>query len=328
MTPEGLQFGIAIPQTFREPAASVESLRGFLRRAEDVGFGSLWVQEQLIGRDLSFEPLAMLAYAAACTTQARLCSATFIAPVRNPIAFAKSMATIDQLSLGRLTVGISLGDMRALFPASGVPFGTRPKRLEEMVQVMRRLWTEDRVTFDGEFFSLVEASMEPKPVQTPHPPIWFGGHSEPALRRAARLGDGWIGAGGRSIQEFGEAAATLRTLLAEHGSQGFTIAKKLYIAVGTSREEAFAGLRKWFEVHWGASDAGALAERVGVFGTPSECIERILETWRIGADLIIFNPVFDETQHLETIAAEILPVLRDLAPHDRRRTQSNSLFGG
>lgn len=313
----GVEVGIAIPQGFRDPASSVQALNAFLRRAEDVGIDSLWVQEQLIGRDQSFEPMAMLAYAAASTTRLRLCSATFIAPVRNPISFAKSLATIDQLSLGRLTVGISLGDLRALYPASGIPIGTRHRRLEELALVMRRLWTEERVTFHGEFFTLVDASMEPKPLQKPHPPIWFGGHSDPALKRAATTGDGWIGAGGRSIEEFGATVRKLRPMLASSDKETFTIAKRLYLAIGNSRDEAFVGLRRWFEVHWGTSDASALAERVGVFGTPEDCLKRILETWRLGADVIIVNPVFDEARHLERFASEILPELRGLTAGGR-----------
>jgi probable F420-dependent oxidoreductase len=303
-----LRVGIAIPQSFREPATSLDALRSFFRRAEDAGFDSLWVQEQLIGRDQSFEPLTMLAYAAACTTRVRLCSATFIAPVRNPVVFAKSLATVDQLSLGRLTVGLSLGDMRSLFPASGIPVEQRVPRLEELVEVVRRLWTEERVTFEGRFFQLIDAAMEPKPIQRPHPPIWFGGHAAAALDRAVRLGDGWIGAGGRSIAQFAESAADIRARAVAAGRTDFAIAKKLYLAIGETREAAFDGLRRWFDVHWGG-DGAELARRVGVFGTPDECIETIVETWRLGADHIILNPVFDESDHLDRIATRVLPEL-------------------
>lgn len=319
-----LDVGIAIPQTYNDPAASIGALRAFMRRAEDAGMHSLWVQEQLIGRDQSFEPLVTLAYAAALTDRVRLCSATFIAPVRNPIVFAKSLASVDQLSQGRLTVGISVGDMRTLYPASGVSIADRGRRIEELVEVMRRLWTEKTVTFSGRFFTLEAASMEPKPVQRPHPPIWFGGHSELALRRAVRLGDGWIGAGGRSIAEFGAAAAGLRALLTEAERSEFTIAKKLYLAIGRSRDEAFEGLRRWFEVHWGATDGGAFASRVGVCGTPAEVVEQIVETWRLGADLVICNPVFDEPEQLEVIAREILPAVRARTA-DARADQSGSV---
>ncbi len=307
-----VRVGIAIPQTFTDPGPSLGKLRSFLRRADDLGLDSLWVQEQLMGRDQSFEPLTMLAFAAACTTRIRLCSATFIAPVRNPIVFAKSLATVDQLSLGRLTVGISLGDMRSLFPASGVPIEHRAPRLEETVEVVRRLWTEDRVSFDGRFFQLADASMEPKPIQRPHPPIWFGGHARPALERAVRLGNGWVGAGGRSIDQFAESAAAIRALAAEAGKPEFAIAKKLYLAVGRTRDEAFDRLRRWFDVHWGAfADGTELARRVGVYGTPTECLDEIVRTWQLGADHIILNPVFEESTHLDVIATHILPALAE-----------------
>lgn len=268
-----------------------------------------------MGHDQSFEPLAMLAFAAACTSRVRLCSATFIAPVRNPIEFAKSMATIDQLSVGRLTVGISLGDMRSLYDASGVPIGQRSARIEELVEIMRRFWTQDSVTFESRFFTIRDMGMEPKPVQRPHPPIWFGGHSAPALERASRLGSGWIGAGGRSIEEFGRSAAELRRLVA---GRDFTIGKKLYMAVGRDRDTAFAGLRDWFRVHWGADDGGTFASRVGVYGTVADVVARALEAWRLGADFLIFNPVHDEREHLEVIAREILPALREATRGGRR----------
>lgn len=307
-----VRFGIAIPQTYGNPRKSIAELRRFVERAEELGVDSVWVQEQLMGHDQSFEPLVTLAFAAAHTERVRLCSATFIAPVRNPIVFAKQLASVDQFSNGRLTVGISVGDMRTLYPASGVDVSTRGRRMEETVEVMRRLWTEDIITFHGRFFDLDGVSMEPKPVQKPHPPIWFGGHTPAVLDRTVRLGSGWVGAGGRSISQFGASVRELRTLLDVAGRVDFSFVKKLYTAVGGSREEAFGKLSRWFDVHWGSlADGGRLAERVGVYGTPDSVLQQAIEAWRLGADEIIFNPVLEEREHLEVIAAEVVPALRE-----------------
>ncbi len=173
---------------------------------------------------------------------------------------------------------------------------------------MKRLWTEERVTFDGEFWKLENAAMAPKPLQKPHPPVWFGGRHPEALRRAVRLGDGFIGAGSSSTAEFREAVGHVRRFLAEANRDPatFALAKRVYLAIDPDRTRALARLREWFGWYYGNA---ALAERVALVGAAEQCLEGLREIRAIGAELLLLNPAFDETRQMELFAESILPGL-------------------
>src|SRR5207244_11578590 len=131
------------------------------------------------------DPLHLLTVAAAYTSRVRLGCAVHLTAIRSPVWLAKSLTTIDHLSQGRLIVGVGLGTPR-VDPAFGVDSKTRVARFVESITLMKALWTEPRVTLNGRFYHLDQAAQEPKPVQKPHPPIWFGASHPHALRRAAR----------------------------------------------------------------------------------------------------------------------------------------------
>lgn len=209
-----VELAVAIPQTFLQGPIDPKRVRDFLVRAEALGFGSAWVVEQILGRLPSLEPVALLTWAAALTERIRLGSAVLLTALRSPVHLAKSLTTLDHLSGGRLLVGVGLGIAR-LHRAFGLAPERRAERFVEGIRLMTRLWTEPRVTFTGEFWRLEDATMEPKPLQKPHPPLWFGAHHPNALRRAVELGDGFMGAGSASTAQFAEevklvsAASTL-----------------------------------------------------------------------------------------------------------------------
>ena len=187
--------------------------------AESAGFDSLWTVEHILypegyestypyapdgkmpgsGRNPIPDPLVWLGYAAAVTSTIRLATGISILPERHPLTFAKEVATLDVLSGGRVTLGVGIGWLREEFDALGVPWERRGARTEEYAEVMRRVWAEDDVTFDGEFVSFRRASSNPKPVAG-RVPIHIGGHSEAAARRAGRMGDGMFLAGGDMAQ--------------------------------------------------------------------------------------------------------------------------------
>jgi probable F420-dependent oxidoreductase len=133
-----------------------------------------------------------MAFVAAKTTRLRLVTSVMIVPYRNPVLTAKALATIDVLSKGRVTLGVGVGWMREEFEALGAPeFDRRGAVTDEYLRIFRTLWTESPASFSGRFYRFEALRCQPQPVQKPHPPIWVGGHSKAALRRAARLGDGW-----------------------------------------------------------------------------------------------------------------------------------------
>jgi probable F420-dependent oxidoreductase len=158
---------------------------------EEIGWDSIWFSER-VTLDVP-DPLAMMAFVAGRTRRLKFGPSVLVVPGRNPVLLAKELATIDQLSGGRLVVAVGLG---AAVPSEHDVFGVDRKeaaaRTEEAVGLMKRLWTEDRVTHEGPFYPVRQLTLRPRPVQQPHPDVWFGGHSAAALRRTGRLGDGWL----------------------------------------------------------------------------------------------------------------------------------------
>ena len=233
----GVRYSIGLPQTL--PAADVTR---FARRAEELGFTGLWTMDSVIGgatgHNDTVDGLHLLSYAAAVTESIGLGIAVIVLPLRNPLLLARELASIDRLSDGRLTVGVGLGagdDERAA--RLGFPAGRPVRRLVENVEVLRAAWTQPEATHDGELYRFADLPLEPKPVTQPHPPIWIGARTERALRRAVRIGDGWIGSGSSSVDDFVSQSATVREEVAERGRDpgGFPIAKRVYIAVGDGR---------------------------------------------------------------------------------------------
>ena len=302
-----IPLGVSIPQTFRDGPVDARRIQEFLRRAEALGFHSAWVVEQILGSIPSLEPVELLAYAAAVTDRLRLGSAVLLSALRTPVHLAKSLATIDQLSGGRLIVGLGLGGNAKVYPAYGWSAERRAARFAEGVRLMKRLWTEPRVTMQGEFFRLENASMEPKPVQRPHPPLWFGGHHPDALRRTVELGDGFIGAGSISTAAFAQEVTALRGLLAEarRDPAAFPIGKRVYIAVDRDRARAGKRLAEWFGGFYGRAE---LAEQVCVWGDIDACVQGLQAVIDAGAGFLMLNPVFDDMEHLERFV-EIAPRL-------------------
>ena len=182
--------------------------------ADDLGFESAWMAEHLVlpvamagspvaGSDHPpvppslplFDAPAYLCAVAARTQRLRVGTFVYLLGLRSPFVAARAFATLDTVSQGRAVMGVGAGWLRSEFEAVGVDFSTRGRRLDEAIGVVRRLWTEREVAHDGEFFHFDPVMFEPKPVQPGGPPIMVGGETPPALRRAGRLGDGWLGMG-------------------------------------------------------------------------------------------------------------------------------------
>ena len=205
-----MKFGVSLQN--RGPGASPENLAMIARRAEELGFDSAFVGDHVVIPE-SFiseypysatgeftgaasgewlDQLITLTYVAALTERIRLGSGVLILPHRNPVVTAKMLATMDVLSKGRLIVGVGVGWLREEFEALGLPpFEERGAVGNEYLRAFKELWTQENPSFEGKYCSFSGIKFEPKPVQKPHPPIWVGGESGPALRRAAALGDAW-----------------------------------------------------------------------------------------------------------------------------------------
>jgi len=267
----------------------------------------LWVQEQIIGDYPILEPVSLLTYAAALTSRLRLGTSVLLTVLRNPLQLAKSLSSLDQMSQGRLTVGVGIGGHvpESLF---GLSSERRARRFVEGLQVMKALWTQPRVTVTGTFWQFENVPMEPKPVQKPYPPLWFGAREAVALKRAVRHGDGWMGAGVSSSADFIQQVGLVRRFLDEARRDPATLAisKRVYLAVDNDRDRAERRLREWFGLRYKNAD---WASRVSIWGSSAECTDKLGELVRAGAQHLLLNPVFDELEHLELLAQEVIPYL-------------------
>jgi alkanesulfonate monooxygenase SsuD/methylene tetrahydromethanopterin reductase-like flavin-dependent oxidoreductase (luciferase family) len=248
----------------------------------------------------------MLGYAAGLTRKILLGGAVFLAVLRNPILLAKSITSLDQLSQGRLIAGVGLGGVRRLYQAYSVSDDRLVARFNEALSLMRRLWTEEDLTFEGQFWKLQNATLLPRPIQRPHPPIWFGAHVPAALKRAAKYGSGFIGAGSSSTQNFKNEVQYVLSALeeAKKDPADFTIGKRVYLAVDANRDRAAKRLREWLGLFYRKPE---LADTVAVWGRPDECADQLEEIIAAGAQLLLLNPVFDMMDHLEILANEVIP---------------------
>ncbi len=255
-------------------------------------------------------PIETMAYGAACTERLRLGCAVFVSPLHIPVHLAKSLASLDQLSRGRVEVGLGVGGGFRNFAAFGLDNAHLVARFTEGLGLMKACWTEAEVTFPGRFWRLDGAAMEPKPFQKPHPPVWLGGSHPDAVRRAARLADGFFGAGSTTTAAFADQVGLLRAELGRTGRDpgSYPIAKRVYLAVdddaGRARERLAAELDRLYG-HFGLQGM----EKVAVYGPPDAVAAGLQAVIDAGAEMVLLNPMFDHAAQVERLAAEVLPGL-------------------
>ena len=240
-----MRFGFYLP--VRGPLASYDGVVATALHGERLGFVSGTIADHIVfptevgskypyaasgihpSHGDALEQLSLMAFVAGKTERLRLITSVMVMPHRNPVLSAKMIATIDVLSRGRVTLGVGVGWMREEFAALGAAdFDRRGAVTDEYIEIWKKLWTGGPVSHDGRFYSFGPVRSEPRPVQRPHPPIWIGGHSDAALARAARLGDGWhpIGADPEPLAPpaLAERLATLKRLTEQAGRDYATLA--------------------------------------------------------------------------------------------------------
>lgn len=265
-----MRVGVVFPQTEIGPDAG--AVRAYAQHVEGLGFAHLLAYDHVVGADPAVhagwngpydlystfhEPLVTFGYLAAVTTSLELVTGIVILPQRQTVLVAKQAAEVDLLSGGRLRLGVGLGWNAVEYEALGEDFSTRGRRCEEQVDLMRRLWTEQTVTFRGGFHRVTGAGLAPLPAQRPIP-VWFGASSPRACRRAGRLGDGWfpMAAPGPKLDQ---ALDAVRQAATEAGRNPAAIAMEGRVSVGGDPGELVDGLRRW-------ADAGATHVSINTMG--------------------------------------------------------------
>ena len=292
----------------------------FARRAEALGFDRITTGEHLMDGNPprpTVLSIPAMAAAAGATQTLRVMTGIVIVPLYNPVLLAKMISTLDVVSAGRVDFGIGISGQRGTqveFDAVGVSVRTRGRRTDEMLQVMKRLWTEEHVSHHGRFFNFDDVTLSPGPVQLPHPPIWVSGRSDAAMRRAALLGDGWypylftvrrIKASNEMVRQF--AAEAGRDL------SGFHWALNQPTAISEDASEAMALAvsnvgERYVTPQRSAED---IAQALCIAGTPEDCIKAVEDRISAGVEHInlgfLASGVNDFYRQMEMFASQVMP---------------------
>lgn len=317
-----MEFGFGLP--VRGSMATAAGIKALVQRGEDLGFSYMSIPDHVVlpksfdskypynktgaspfGGDGTFmEQLTFMAHVAAVTKTARLVTSVMVVPHRKPVHAAKTIATIDVLSGGRVVIGCGAGWLKEEFEAvDAPPFEARGRATDEYLRAFKELWTADAPSFDGEFVKFSDIVFEPKPVQKPHPPLWIGGESPAALRRTAALGDGWfpIGSNPRfplnTLTKYKAALDRLHALAGEAG-----------------RAKDDIGLHFWANWQYNAESLRTEdGERHLLSGSAQEVVDDIKRLEDLGVRTVLFNLVRRdvETSHatMQQFCDSILPLM-------------------
>ena len=292
------------------PEPDPELLWNYTDTCEDLDIDSIWFSDRVVSTALNLEVVVAMSFIAGRTKRLKFGTSVFALPLRNPTVLAKEIATLDFLSGGRTLPAVGLGaDDLAEYEACGTKRSQRVSRTEEAIEVMRKLWSQDQVTHHGKHFTLNDVTIQPKPVFPPDgmPPIWIGGRSEPALRRTARIGDGWL-VSQATPTEVGEGIKKIKTMAREYGNDieddHYGILFSVCFADTPEEGERLAEpymLRRREDAHW---------REFSAFGTP-EMVREVIDSYiEAGAGKFVVRPACPPElvqEQLEILGREVVP---------------------
>ena len=295
----------------------------FARRAEALGFDRITTGEHLMDGNPprpTVLGLPAMAAAAGATRSLRIMTGIVIVPLYHPVMLAKLAATVDVVSGGRLDFGIGISGQRGTkveFDAVGISVRTRGRRTNEMIEVMKRLWTEEHVSHDGDFFKFEDVTLLPQPVQKPHPPIWVSGRSDAAMRRAALLGDGWYPYL-FTVRRLRRSNEAIREIAAEAGRDltGFHWGLNQPTSIMEDPEQALALAVENVGQRYVTPERSAedIARALCISGTPEDCVQAIHERIDAGVREINFSFLAPEAdqfyQQMELFSSRVMPHFR------------------
>ena len=315
---EAVKYGYGYGMQPGDPPSHVDFL-AFIEKVESAGFDSFWLDDHIAFRGNFLESLAALAAAAARTERIVLGSLVYLLPLRRPAIAAKAAATVDYLSGGgRFIFGVGVGGEEAReFEVCGVPRAERGARTDEAIEVLRKLWSGEAVSHEGRFFRFSDARQSPQPLSPGGPPIWVGGRSEAAQRRAALLADGYAPYL-FSPSRYAKGLEQVRRLAAEAGrviddpQKSWTPALHLFVNLRENEIDALDSGAENLCLRYGM-DMRDAAKRYLLCGSVARCAEQIAAYRKAGVRHFIFKtaaPAGEETEHMMRLAEELLPEVR------------------
>ena len=317
-----LRLGVQTIHRRSEPAEgpwlpAIDDMRALVALIDRAGYDSLWVGDHISFPMAIFDPLLQLAQAAVVSRRLLFGTAIYLLPLRHPTPVAKQVSTIDHLTEGRFIFGVGVGgEFPKEFEACGVPIAERGARLTESIAVLRALWRGEPVSHAGRFFRFDDATMRPPPRQAGGPPIWCGGRSEAALRRAGRLADGWISYV-VTPDMFAQGLAKIAAAASAAGrrfARGFGTGHLLFVRIDDTYENALDAATITLSRRY-AMDFRNAAQRYCALGPPAEIALAVRRFYAAGVRHVILDFVGPYEQRKEQIArfaADVLPQLADL----------------
>jgi len=311
------RFGLAL-QNYVAPGESISprTLMEHAIKAEGLGYFSIWVWDHILLGSKSVFPvhdsLTTLTAVAATTKRVRLGTGILVLSVRNPVVLAKQVATIDNLSEGRVTLGVAAGWYEREFQACGYPFDSRGRTLQTNMQVMKRLWTESNVNGTYGQYTFKNVNMEPKPVQKPYPPLWMGGYVDTVLGRVGKLADGWISyfytpesfaKSWRKVLDSAQAAGK--------ATDKFGNCDMVPIRIDARRAEAERVASEYVTSHCDLPAWSEATPRSAITGTSKDCAEMIERFSEAGVQELVLIPAVarlsEIEEQVERFGKELLP---------------------
>ena len=285
------------------PLTKPENVANFAKKCEAMGCHSMWTIDRIVYDNL--EPLTVLAAAAGATQKIRLGTSVLLANLRHPSHVAKIISTLDFISNGRLTVGLGFGSRENDYKAVEIPFEHRGSRAVEQVQLMKRLWTEDNVTYKGRFYNVENLTVGPKPIQKPHPPIWTGGGAEVALKRAGTWADGFI-CGSSAIPDFPATWEKISGYAKAAGRDPNKINKAglTFMAIDDDQNKAVKTVEDYVMRYYGRLRVDVA--NTSLVGAPSTIIDRIGAFLAKGLDTLIIGLADPDPRQLDLFGEKVL----------------------
>lgn len=318
-----VQIGLALENFTPAPKLpDVHAILRYANRADELGFESLWTWDHIfLGSKQPFpflESLSTLAAVAVVTKRAALATGVLVLPVRNPVVLAKVTSSLDQISFGRLILGVASGWYEREFEAVGVPFKDRGRIFLRNLEVLKRFWTEERVSGEADGMNFKNVVMLPRPYGGRRPTLLIGGYVDRVLRRVATRSDGWL-TYFYTADGFARSWAKIRAFAAEagHDPDSLTNVAQLPICIDQTYEAADRKIRDFLDRYFDMAPWSASTPESSIRGTPEQCAEQLIEHIRAGVRHIALVPWNYNPDQVERIAAELLPILAEVPASTR-----------